>query len=365
LQLFVDLGSCFLCASVALRLFGERAARMAFVLAALCPFLANYSAAVLAETLEIFFTALAFDAVFRAWDKGALRDWFLCGGACAAAVLLRPDGAILPVVISLNVIWHIVFRNRSGDRSKLLRALLVLSVASVLPVVPWAIRNWHTFHRFQPLAPRYANEEAEVVPMGFNHWVKTWIVDYVSTEEVYWAVPGTPLDVETLPSRAFDNEQQRVETGQLIADYNQVLHVTPALNQRFEALAQERTRTHPLRTYVELPLLRILDMWSRPRTEILPSDTRWWEFNDDPKWAVVAVSFGVLGLSYLVCGATGWLRTRQIPGTGVLVSFVVLRSAFLGTLENPEPRYTLEMYPIVIIFAAAALVWRPGQPSRS
>jgi hypothetical protein len=32
---------------------------------------------------------------------------------------------------------------------------------------------------------------------------------------------------------------------------------------------------------------------------------------------------------------------------------VILRSAFLGTLENPEPRYVLEMYPVVIILAAA------------
>jgi hypothetical protein len=27
--------------------------------------------------------------------------------------------------------------------------------------------------------------------------------------------------------------------------------------------------------------------------------------------------------------------------------------AFLGTLENPEPRYTLECYPVVILLASA------------
>jgi 4-amino-4-deoxy-L-arabinose transferase-like glycosyltransferase len=43
LQLFLDLGTCFLCASIALRLLGERSAKVAFLLAALCPFLANYS----------------------------------------------------------------------------------------------------------------------------------------------------------------------------------------------------------------------------------------------------------------------------------------------------------------------------------
>jgi hypothetical protein len=32
---------------------------------------------------------------------------------------------------------------------------------------------------------------------------------------------------------------------------------------------------------------------------------------------------------------------------------VILRSAFLGTLESPEPRYMLEMYPVVIVLGAA------------
>jgi hypothetical protein len=31
---------------------------------------------------------------------------------------------------------------------------------------------------------------------------------------------------------------------------------------------------------------------------------------------------------------------------------LILRSVFLGTLENPEPRYTLECYPVVILLAS-------------
>src|SRR3954449_13385799 len=56
-QMFIDLGTCFLCADIALRLLAPRFAKIAFVLACLCPFLADYSAAALTETLEIFFTA--------------------------------------------------------------------------------------------------------------------------------------------------------------------------------------------------------------------------------------------------------------------------------------------------------------------
>ena len=44
-QMLVDLGTCFLIADMARRMFSGRAAKAAFLLAALCPFLANYAAA--------------------------------------------------------------------------------------------------------------------------------------------------------------------------------------------------------------------------------------------------------------------------------------------------------------------------------
>jgi hypothetical protein len=40
---------------------------------------------------------------------------------------------------------------------------------------------------------------------------------------------------------------------------------------------------------------------------------------------------------------------------GLLLSFLLLRSAFLGTVENPEPRYTLECYPAIIVLASSWL----------
>ena len=87
----------------------------------------------------------------------------------------------------------------------------------------------------------------------------------------------------------------------------------------------------------------------------MPSDSRWWEFDDELRWSVVAIGFGVINLICVLAAMAGWARCRNAEWLGLLVLFVVLRSAFLGTLENPEPRYTLEMYPIVIVLAAAAL----------
>jgi hypothetical protein len=223
------------------------------------------------------------------------------------------------------------------------------------PLAPWALRNWRVFHRFQPLAPRYATEEDEFVPVGFNRWVKTWIADYTSVEEIYWAVPGSAIELNKLPNRAFDSARQQAATAQLIEDYNNLLHVSPELDTRFESIAAERIREHPGGYYLWLPLTRIADMWVRPRTEMLPSDSRWWEFNDEPKWSALAVAFGVVGLFYLGSALIGFRRERRVELFGFLLLFVIVRSSFLGTLENPEPRYTLEMYPVVIVLAAAAL----------
>jgi 4-amino-4-deoxy-L-arabinose transferase-like glycosyltransferase len=368
-QMFVDLGTCFLCADIALRLVGPRAVKAAFALACLCPFLANYSAAALTETLEVFFTALAFDLVIRAIQQDSIVYWAGSGMACAAAILLRPDGVLLLIAIEVYV-FATAFFNRRRDRAATsispvggrghrplnrVRSGVIMAAIAILPLAPWTIRNWRVFDRLQPLAPRYANEEDEFVPMGFNRWVKTWIADYTSVEEVYWQEPDGPIDPAKLPSRAFDTPRQRAASFSLINEYNKLLRISPELDSRFGALASDRIRAHPARYYIGLPLLRITDMWLRPRTEMLPSDSRWWEFGDETRWSVLAISLGLLNLFYVGCAIVGWLRFRNLELTGMLILFVILRSAFLGTLENPEPRYTLEMYPILIVFAACAI----------
>ena len=79
-QMFVDIGTCLVIADMARRLISPRAAKAAFLLAALCPFLASYAAAALTETLEIFFTALALDfAIAGLTDCQEHASWLGCG----------------------------------------------------------------------------------------------------------------------------------------------------------------------------------------------------------------------------------------------------------------------------------------------
>jgi hypothetical protein len=41
-----------------------------------------------------------------------------------------------------------------------------------------------------------------------------------------------------------------------------------------------------------------------------------------------------------------------------LIGFIVLRTLFLSSLENPEPRYVLECFPVVLALAGCAFVHR-------
>jgi 4-amino-4-deoxy-L-arabinose transferase-like glycosyltransferase len=376
IQVLFDLGTCFLIADLARRVLSARAAKAAFLLAALCPFLANYAAAALTETLEIFFTTLALNLAVRGlaalrFDIGLENDststrasavWLGCGLAIGACILLRPDGGIL--FAAIGGYWFLIFlRSKFSKRAgahgsaprllPILGAGVLLAVGAFSPLVPWTLRNLHTMHRFEPLAPRYANDSDELVMAGFNRWTKTWIADYTSVQEIYWRVPGDAIDATRLPNRAFDSAEQRQETEQVFADYNQSHDVTPEIDARFAALAAARIHAAPLRYYIWLPVTRIADMWLRPRTELLPSDPRWWEFDDEPAWLTVSIVFGLLNLAYVAAAAAGLLRSRELFGIGLFVLFLLLRSMFLGTLENPEPRYTLECYPVVIMLASA------------
>jgi 4-amino-4-deoxy-L-arabinose transferase-like glycosyltransferase len=361
-QMFVDLATCIVVADLARRMFGKRAAKVAFVLTAGCPFLANYAAAALTETLEIFFTALALDfavAGMGALDgdrasSGRFGAWWGCGLSIGACLLLRPDGGLLLAAIVAWLGWKVIRERRRGTNASTIRAGAIVMMASLALLVPWTIRNLHTLHRFQPLAPRYANEPGTFVPKGFYRWVKTWMADYVSNEEVFWMVPGSAIDADNLPSRAFDSPEQRDDTEQLLERYNHVLLVNPAIDAQFAALATERIRAAPWRYYVWLPLARITSMWLRPRIELVPANSRWWEFDDYPKWIVLMISLGGLNLLYVGTALVGLVRARLTPYLGMLVLFVLLRTAFLGTMENPEPRYTLECYPVVIVLASAA-----------
>lgn len=356
-QMVADVVTCFLVSELARETSGERAAKIAFALCALCVFFANYDATPLTEPLAIFFAALALlgavKGLKRLKEKSWAGWWMVCGLATGAGILLRPDGGILLAAIGVYLLlWMIVV----GDARRVIPAGIMVAVLALAPLAPWARRNQRVFGVFQPLAPFSANNPHEYSPAGLYRWERTWAVDYISVEDIEWHIPGEEVDAGLLPSRAFDDPVEQAMTLRLLERYNETCtpcRVTPEIDAEFHRIADQRIERAPFRYYVWLPALRALDMWLRPRTEALPLNSRWWEFRDDPRDAAIGTALGAANLALIVLALLGAARGKVRPA-GVMLVWIVLRSAFLATLGNPEPRYVLECYPAVFVFAAAA-----------
>ena len=229
------------------------------------------------------------------------------------------------------------------------------------------------FHVFQPLAPKSATDPGEFVSVGFQRWYRTWAIDFKSTEDVYWNYDGSPLDIADLPNRAFDAPSQRGRTAAIYDDYNKITAASPAVDKEFADLAAERVAAHPLRYYIELPILRVANMWLRPRTEMLPLPDDWWRWHLYHRVTFEIAVYAALNLAYLILAALGLGRWRRQQWTGrpalslALVGFVVMRTAMLLTVDNSEPRYTMDCFPVVILLAAFAFTRQStrqdGQPT--
>jgi hypothetical protein len=352
-QTGIDLGTCVLIAALVRRIWSRRGAMVALWLAAVCPFTANYAATPLAENLSIFCVALGFYALARLLENPSLGWLFTLAFAMSYSALLRPDGALLAVAFCGGLAIYGARGSATPLTGGALKLAVLAGALSVLPFIPWTIRNYQVFHVFQPLAPRSAMDPGEFTYPGFNRWVKTWCVDLVSTSEVYWNGNSDKIEIKNLPPRAFDSPEQYEQTKQLLDDYNQTTTLSPEIDARFEELARQRIQGHALRYYLTLPVLRLLDMWLRPRTETLWIEMRWWDHYHHPEESDFCIAYAALNLTYLIAAFVGLLRWPRLAGT--MLAFVLLRCALLLTLDAPEPRYTLECFPVVIALAGVAL----------
>ncbi|MGC1782314.1 MAG: glycosyltransferase family 39 protein [Acidobacteriaceae bacterium] len=356
LQAVIDLCSCLLVAGFAARTISRRAGIATLYLAALCPFTANYVASPLTETPSIFCVALGLYALARyverpSWESPLRSIWFWAlAFSISYATLLRPDGALLGVVLVSAMFWY---GRKIIPAARSLKLALICTLVALVPFAAWTIRNARTFHVFQPLAPRYANDPGEFVPRGWIRWVQSWAADYASTAEIFWSVNGSPLDISLLPTRAVDTAAEKSETTKLFNEYNKADVMTPALSAQFGRLAQQRIAQHPFRFYVTLPLMRLANMWLRPRVDQLWIELRWWQYGHHPAETIFSWSYAALNLAYLLLAI--WGLRKRVPFASVMVAYVVLRCLLLLTLEAPEARYTLECFPIIFILAGAAL----------
>ena len=181
------------------------------------------------------------------------------------------------------------------------------------------------------------------------------------------------MDVNALPGSAFDSPEEKARVADLIARYNDSsdLDISPEMDRQYAEIARERTRRHPLRTYIHVPFERALTIWFTPRTELLPIDGKFWplreQWEDSHADVIVTGAFAVLGYLYvalaiggiwLACrsrretGASGPERSANLWGIALIVAYLAVRTLFLTTVEAPEPRYVVSCYPEVLSLVA-------------
>jgi hypothetical protein len=390
-QALVDLLSCLLIATLAATLHlmvnernpPARVFTAALWLAALCPFTANYAAVPLTEVFAIFFTAAALIPlgllVGRTRNNGWMfikKDWrfannyrYLAALAAllvGAGTLFRPETPLL--LVAGWIVLGIVLVSQH-ETKRWIRTVAGMGLLCAVPLAPWVVRNAVTLHEFQLLAPKNSNLPGELVPYGFMSWEKTWLYRFRDVYLVSWKLNDEAIRMEDIPARAFDTPEERERVAAILEPYNNDLTLTPDEDHAFGELARQRTARHPLRTYVRLPLARAVTMWFTPRIELVPVSgtvfplVQSWQ--DDKIDQSVTVGLFLLNIVYVGLAIWGVLRLwRQgpsvRPAVAVLIVFVLLRTAFLTTLETPEPRYVLVCFPALIALAAQVFL-RPEE----
>jgi hypothetical protein len=356
IQIALELVGCLLLAAfvrrIASPIYKDGAAHWTLWIAALCPFTAAYAVAPLTETPTLFAIELALWALTRFVEQSAWGDSLALTFAVCFAALLRPDGALVGVALAPALVLGL--RHTAIARGRLVRMGIVCILLALIPFGVWTARNWRAFHVFMPLAPRYANDPGEATNPGWQRWMKTWCLNFVSTSDIYWNVPNGPFDLTKLPARAFDSPEQYAETAALAAAYNDNgQDLSPELDARFAQLADERVKANPLRYYVWLPLGRMADMWLRPRVENLNIDLDWWVYRHHYSETRFSWAYAGLNAAYLLLAMVGLcFRPKYWQW---MVTYFLMRSVLLLTIEAPEARYTLECFPMVFALAGIGI----------
>jgi hypothetical protein len=184
---------------------------------------------------------------------------------------------------------------------------------------------------------------------------------------VSWKLNSDTIQIDDIPARAFDTPEERQHAAAILEQYNNDANLTPQQDQQFAEIAQARTARHPLRTYLWVPLQRVVTLWFTPRVEQLPISgsifplAQMWD--TDRQDMIVTVGLFFLNIFYVLLASWGtirlWSKSPDARAAVVLLAcFVVLRTAFLTTVETPEPRYVLVCYPAAIALAAHAFSHR-------
>jgi hypothetical protein len=161
------------------------------------------------------------------------------------------------------------------------------------------------------------------------------------------------------------NEDQADATGG-----DEEVQMTPEIDAGFAQIANERIARAPFRYYAWVPLKRASSLWFDTHSHYYPFDGELLPLSDldhTIQQQIWLPLFAGLTWIYTLLGVLGgWLmwRTRDFGSRRWVLLMVLLilpRLMFFSWLENPEPRYLVEVFPFLAVLGGlgcAALLKR-------
>ena len=347
----------------------------------------------------------------------AILWWILTGLLGGLAVEMRPDSGLFCLALGLTLIVATIAD--LGLKSAIIPMIkkgLVFAAAFVIVLTPWTIRNAQIFGQFQPLAPQYAAAPGEFVPRGYFHWLRTWVDDFKYVGPTQWDLEIHLIDINKFPASAFDSDEEKAQVASLIDQYNNSdpdhplqpkpsaadsdddkdtadsyngdsddndswdsdqgdnesedqnaeldLHISPESDAQFEQIAEQRIARRPVRYYLELPAKRATTMWFDTHSDFYPFAGALFplaELDTDnhqdvwlPLFAVIEGVYTLLAIvGSILLFIGGWPRSRIWVFMALMIA--VTRIILFSTMENPEPRYLIELFSIASILGGIAL----------
>jgi hypothetical protein len=161
-----------------------------------------------------------------------------------------------------------------------------------------------------------------------------------------------------------ENADEADESEDLTDQEEANVEMTPEIDAGFMQIARERIARHPFRYYVSLPIKRARTMWFDTHSqywpfegELLPLDDMDYDIHQQywlPLFAGLTAIYTLLGLA----GAWVLWRGRKFQsGQWLLLAVLAigLRLVLFSSLENPEPRYVVEFFPILSVLGGLFL----------
>lgn len=164
-------------------------------------------------------------------------------------------------------------------------------------------------------------------------------------------------------SEQTDEEQNDQAQREAAANQKQPVQMTPEIDAGFAEIARARIRRAPFRFYVWLPVKRAAALWFDTHSQYYPFSGQLFplaELDYDAHQQFWLPLFVALTWFYTLLGLAGaWVLWHDRAHAGwrwsLLAALLTLpRLVFLATLENPEPRYTVEIFPILVVLGGIA-----------